>query len=151
MRVKAQNELKIILPALSENESLARAVVAAFVSQLDPRVDELVDIRTAVSEAVTNCIVHAYAGARGDIILTARSYENGRVVIRVQDRGCGIADVEQAREPLFTTGGEERSGLGFSVMESLCDRVRVTSVPGRGTVVVLEKYIKRPEAEAAEL
>ena len=151
MRVKAQNELKIILPALSENESLARAVVAAFVSQLDPRVDELVDIRTAVSEAVTNCIVHAYAGVRGDIILTARSYENGRVVIRVQDRGCGIADVEQAREPLFTTGGEERSGLGFSVMESLCDRVRVTSTPGRGTVVVLEKYIKRQEEEAAEL
>ncbi len=150
MRVKAQNELKIILPALSENESLARAVVAAFVSQLDPRVDELVDIRTAVSEAVTNCIVHAYAGTRGDIILTARSYENGRVVIRVQDRGCGISNVEQAREPLFTTGGEERSGLGFSVMESLCDRVRVSSTPGRGTVVVLEKYIKRPEAEAAE-
>ena len=150
MRVKAQNELKIILPALSENESLARAVVAAFVSQLDPRVDELVDIRTAVSEAVTNCIVHAYAGERGNITLTARSYENGRVVIRVQDRGCGIADVEQAREPLFTTGGEERSGLGFSVMESLCDRVRVTSTPGRGTVVVLEKYIKRQEAEAEE-
>lgn len=148
--MKAQNELKIILPALSENESLARAVVAAFVSQLDPRVDELVDIRTAVSEAVTNCIVHAYAGTRGDVILTARSYENGRVVIRIQDRGCGIADVERAREPLFTTGGEERSGLGFSVMESLCDRVRVTSTPGRGTVVVLEKYIKRQEEEAAE-
>lgn len=149
MRVKAKNELKLILPALSENESLARAVVAAFVSQLDPRVDELVDIRTAVSEAVTNCIVHAYAEKRGEIILTARLYANGRVVIRVQDRGCGIPDVEQAREPLFTTGGEERSGLGFSVMESLCDKVRVTSKPGSGTVVVLEKYITQEE-EAAE-
>lgn len=149
MRVKAQNELKVVLPALSENESLARAVMAAFVSQLDPRLDELVDIRTAVSEAVTNCIVHAYAAQKGDIILTARSYANGRVVIRIQDRGCGIADVEQAREPLFTTGGEERSGLGFSVMESLCDRVRVTSSPGRGTVVLLEKYIKPTDEESA--
>lgn len=149
MRVKAKNELKLILPALSENESLARAVVAAFVSQLDPRVDELVDIRTAVSEAVTNCIVHAYAEKRGEIILTARLYANGRVVIRIQDRGCGIANVEQAREPLFTTGGEERSGLGFSVMESLCDRVRVTSKPDSGTVVVLEKYIKQEEEAAS--
>lgn len=149
MRVKAQNELKLILPALSENESLARAVVAAFVSQLDPRVDELVDIRTAVSEAVTNCIVHAYREQPGEIILTARLYANGRVVLRIQDRGCGIADIEQAREPLFTTGGEERSGLGFSVMESLCDRVRVTSKPGSGTVVVLEKYIKQEEEAAS--
>ena len=141
MRVKAENELKLILPSRSENESLARSVIAAFVSQLNPRVDELVDIRTAVSEAVTNCIVHAYAGGAGDIVLAARLYKNGRVSIRVQDRGCGIENVEQAREPLFTTGGEERSGLGFSVMESLCDRVRVKSAPGKGTVVTLEKYI----------
>lgn len=141
MRVKAENELKLVLPGRSENESLARAVVAAFVSQMDPRVDELVDVRTAVSEAVTNCVVHAYPDRVGEIILTARSYANGRVVIRVQDHGCGIEDVERAREPLFTTGGEERSGLGFSVMESLCDRVRVKSRPGAGTVVTLEKYI----------
>ncbi len=141
MRVKAENELKLVLPGRSENESLARAVVAAFVSQMDPRVDELVDVRTAVSEAVTNCVVHAYPDRVGEIILTARSYANGRVVIRVQDHGCGIEDVERAREPLFTTGGEERSGLGFSVMESLCDRVRVKSQPGAGTVVTLEKYI----------
>lgn len=145
MRVKAKNELKLILPARSENESLARSVVAAFVSQLDPRVDELVDIRTAVSEAVTNCIVHAYAEQAGNIWLTARMYENRRVVIRIQDRGCGIEDVEQAREPLFTTGGEERSGLGFSVMESLCDKVRVKSKSGIGTVVTLEKYITEEE------
>lgn len=148
MRVKAKNELKLILPALSENESLARSVIAAFVSQLDPRVDELVDIRTAVSEAVTNCIVHAYPDRAADIVLTARSYDNGRVVIRIQDHGCGIDDIEQAREPLFTTGGEERSGLGFSVMESLCDRVRVTSTCGKGTVVVLEKYITQEEEAA---
>lgn len=147
MRVKAENELKLILPSRSENESLARSVIAAFVSQLDPRVDELVDIRTAVSEAVTNCIVHAYAGRVGDIVLTARLYQNGRVSVRVQDYGCGIANVEKAREPLFTTGGEERSGLGFSVMESLCDRIRVKSTPGKGTAVTLEKYIKQQEDE----
>ena len=148
MRVKAENEMKLILPSLSANESLARSMVAAFVAQMDPRVDELVDIRTAVSEAVTNCIVHAYAGRVGDIVLTARIYARGRVVIRIQDRGCGIADVEQAREPLFTTGGEERSGLGFSVMESLCDKVKVRSKYGSGTVVTLEKYIKREEEAA---
>ncbi len=146
MRVKAENEIKLILPGISANESLARSVVAAFVAQTDPRVDELVDIRTAVSEAVTNCIVHAYAGRVGEIILTARIYANGRVVIRVQDRGCGIPDVEKAREPLFTTGGEERSGLGFSVMESLCDKVTVRSKEGSGTVVTLEKYIRKGEA-----
>ena len=145
MRVKAENEIKLILPGLSANESLARSVVAAFVAQLDPRVDELADIRTAVSEAVTNCIVHAYTGRVGEIILTARMYANGRVAIRIQDRGCGISDVEKAREPLFTTGGEERSGLGFSVMESLCDKVTVRSKEGRGTVVTLEKYIRKGE------
>ncbi len=149
MRIKAENEIKLILPALSENESLARSVIAAFVSQLDPRVDELVDIRTAVSEAVTNCIVHAYKGETGEVVLTARLYRNGRVVIRVQDRGCGIVDVEKAREPLFTTGGEERSGLGFSVMESLCDKVKVRSERGRGTVITLEKYIHREEEAAS--
>lgn len=143
MRVKAENEIKLILPSHSANESLARSVVAAFVSQLDPRVDELVDIRTAVSEAVTNCIVHAYAGKVGEIVLTARIYANGRAVIRIQDRGCGIPDVDKAREPLFTTGGEERSGLGFSVMESLCDKVTVRSKDGKGTVVTLEKYIHK--------
>ena len=141
MRVKANNEVKLTFPALSENESLARTVAAAFVSQLDPRVDELVDVRTAVSEAVTNCIVHAYPKGGGEIVLTARMYEGGRVVIRVQDYGCGIEDVEKARQPLYTTGGEERSGLGFSVMETMCDSVRVRSTPGSGTVVLLEKYI----------
>ena len=147
--MKTTNFMKLSFPAKSINEGFARAAVSAFASSFDPTVEELVDLRTAVSEAVTNCIVHAYAEQQGDIILTARLYKNGRVVIRIQDRGCGIANVEQAREPLFTTGGEERSGLGFSVMESLCDKVRVNSQSGRGTVVTLEKYIKQEEEAAS--
>ena len=110
--------------------------------------DELADIRTAVSEAVTNCIVHAYPDAIGEIILQARLYPEGRVVIKIRDRGCGIEDIRQAMEPLFTTGGEERSGLGFSVMESFSDKLRVTSRKGKGTVVTLEKYIAPRERQA---
>lgn len=139
--MKPINEMKLTIPSDSANEGFARATVAAFVSQLDPQVDELVDIRTAVSEAVTNCIVHAYPESRGVIVLTARLYANGRVVLKVADKGCGIEDVEQAMEPLFTTGGEERSGLGFSVMESFCDKLRVRSKKGKGTTVILEKYV----------
>lgn len=108
------NEMKLSFPAVRPTKALARAAVAAFVAQLDPAVDELADIRTAVSEAVTNCIVHAYPDAIGEIILQARLYPEGRVVIKIRDRGCGIEDIRQAMEPLFTTGGEERSGLGFS-------------------------------------
>ena len=142
------NEMKLIFPSLSANEGFARAAVASFVSQLDPIVDELVDIRTAVSEAVTNCIVHAYPKETGQITLSMRLYENGRVVIKIRDKGCGIEDVEQAMEPLFTTGGEERSGLGFSVMESFCDKLKVSSKKSKGTTVTLEKYIgsKREQA-----
>ena len=110
--------------------------------------DELADIRTAVSEAVTNCIVHAYPDAIGEIILQARLYPEGRVVIKIRDRGCGIEDIRQAMEPLFTTGGEERSGLGFSVMESFSDKLKVTSRKGKGTVVTLEKYIAPRERQA---
>ncbi len=139
--MKPINEMKLMIPSDSANEGFARATVAAFVSQLDPQVDELVDIRTAVSEAVTNCIVHAYPEGKGTIVLTARLYADGRVVLKVADKGCGIEDVEQAMEPLFTTGGEERSGLGFSVMESFCDRLRVRSKKGKGTTVTLEKYV----------
>ena len=104
--------------------------------------DELADLRTAVSEAVTNCIVHAYPDSIGTVTLTMKLFENGRVMVRIRDRGCGIPDIEKAMEPLFTTGGEERSGLGFSVMQSFTDRVRVTSHPGKGTTVTLEKYIR---------
>lgn len=139
--MKAINETRVSFVSRSANEGYARAVAAAFVSQLDPAVDELADIRTAVSEAVTNCIVHAYPDTLGTIYMSVQLYENGRVVIRIRDRGCGIADVAQAMEPLFTTGGEERSGLGFSVMQSFTDKVRVRSREGKGTTVTLEKYI----------
>lgn len=148
--MKASNEMTLKFPSRSVNEGFARAAVAAFAAQLDPTLDELVDLRTAVSEAVTNCIVHAYPDGIGDIVLAARWYADGRVVVKIKDRGCGIPDVDKAREPLFTTGGDDRSGLGFSVMESLTDRVRVLSRPGKGTIVTLEKYIiaKQKQAKA---
>ena len=135
------NEMKITFPSRSANESFARSVVASFLSQLDPAVDELADLRTAVSEAVTNCIVHAYRDTIGTITIQMRLYADGRTVIKIRDRGCGIPDVPQAMEPLFTTGGDDRSGLGFSVMESFTDRLRVSSRAGRGTTVTMEKYI----------
>ena len=139
--MKAINEMRLTFPSRSANEGFARAAVAAFVAQLDPAVDELADLRTAVSEAVTNAIVHAYPDQLGPVTLTAQLYENGRVTIRVRDRGRGIENVEKAMEPLFTTGGEDRSGLGFSVMQSFTDRVRVRSTPGKGTTVTLDKYL----------
>lgn len=146
--MKPINEMKVTFPSRSANEGFARAVVASFLSQLDPAVDELSDLRTAVSEAVTNCIVHAYRDTIGDITVQMRLYENGRAVVKVRDRGCGIENVEQAMEPLFTTGGDDRSGLGFSVMESFTDRLKVASRKGKGTVVTLEKYIVLRERQA---
>ena len=146
--MKPINEMKVTFPSRSANEGFARAVVASFLSQLDPAVDELSDLRTAVSEAVTNCIVHAYPDSIGDITVQMRLFENGRTVVKVRDRGCGIEDVEQAMEPLFTTGGDDRSGLGFSVMESFTDRLKVSSRKGKGTVVTMEKYIVLREWQA---
>ncbi len=145
---KAMNEMKLVFPSRSANEGFARSAVAAFLSQLDPAVDELADLRTAVSEAVTNCIVHAYRDTIGPITVQMRLYADGRTVIKIRDRGCGIDNVDQAMEPLFTTGGDDRSGLGFSVMESFTDRLRVSSKPGRGTVVTMEKYIAVKERQA---
>lgn len=139
--MKPINDMKLTFLSRSANESFARAAVAAFAAQLDPAVDELVDLRTAVSEAVTNAIVHAYPNSLGPITLTVALYENGHIRVQVRDRGCGIPDVGQAMQPLFTTGGEERSGLGFSVMESFTDRLRVRSTAGKGTTVTMEKYI----------
>lgn len=139
--MKSVNEMRLAFLSRSANEGFARAAVAAFAAQLDPAVDELADLRTAVSEAVTNAIVHAYPDRLGTITLTVKLYENGCVWVRVRDKGCGIPDVEQAMEPLYTTGGEERSGLGFSVMQSFTDKLRVRSVPGKGTTVTMEKYI----------
>ena len=141
MFVKPINEMKVTFLSRSANEGFARAAVAAFAAQLDPAVDELADLRTAVSEAVTNAIVHAYPDRLGAVILTVKLYENGLVRVQVKDRGQGIPDVEKAMEPLYTTGGEERSGLGFSVMESFTDRLRVRSAPNKGTAVTMDKYI----------
>ena len=145
---KPINEMKLTFPSRSANEGFARSAVASFLSQLDPAVDELADLRTAVSEAVTNCIVHAYPDTIGTITIHMKLYADGRTVIKIRDRGCGIPDVEQAMEPLFTTGGDDRSGLGFSVMESFTDRLRVSSKIGRGTVVTMEKYIVVRERQA---
>ena len=123
---RPSNEMKLTFPSRSANEAFARSAVASFLSQLDPAVDELADLRTAVSEAVTNCIVHAYRDTIGSITIQMRLYDDGRTVIKIRDRGCGIPDVPQAMEPLYTTGGDDRSGLGFSVMESFTDRLRVS-------------------------
>ena len=136
------NYIKIEFPSRSANEALARMTAAAFASQLDPTMEELGDIKTAVSEAVTNCIVHAYPESVGDIYIWVGLFDDGLVRIRIRDRGCGIADVRQAMEPLFTTLGGERAGLGFAVMESFMDKVRVRSAPNRGTSVTMDKLIK---------
>ena len=135
------NRMRLALPALSVNEGVARAAVAAFCAQCDPSTTELADIKCAVSEAVTNCIVHAYREHEGEIRITVRLIPGG-VRIAIRDRGCGIADVRRAREPLFTTDAAgERSGMGFTVMESFMDKLSVRSREGVGTLVVLTKYI----------
>ena len=141
--MKCENYVKLSFPALSRNESYARAAVGAFVSQLDPTIDELADIKTAVSEAVTNCIVHGYKSGIGKIYISSKIYDNGKIVIKIKDKGCGIPDVKQAMEPLFTTGGSERSGLGFAVMQSFMDKIKVISKPEKGTSVTLQKFIIR--------
>ena len=117
--------------------------MAAFLSQLDPTVADLTDMKTAVSEAVTNAIVHGYPDTLGKITLRMRIYEDNLLEVQVKDRGVGIPDVAKARQPMFTTGGEERSGMGFTIMESFMDAIRVTSAPGRGTAVTLRKRISR--------
>lgn len=138
---KKENEMKVTIESRSVNESFARVAVSAFAASLDPTVEELQDIKTAVSEAVTNCIVHAYEDRVGKIYITCAVYEGGVITIRIRDFGCGIEDVEQAMTPLFTTKGDERSGLGFAVMESFMDKLRVKSAPQKGTTVYMEKTI----------
>ena len=133
--------MKLTVRSRSSNESFARAAVSAFIAQLDPTLEELSDIKTAVSEAVTNCIIHGYRDTIGNIYINVKIYESGRIVIRIRDTGCGIEDVSEAMQPLFTTGGEERGGLGFTVMESFTDKLKVYSRPGKGTVVTLTKTI----------
>lgn len=135
-----KDEIKIIIPSRSANESFARVAVGAFAARFDPTLEELNDIKTAVSEAVTNCIVHAYRDTIGMIYITV-SADGNKIKIRIRDRGCGIPDIEKAKEPLFTTGGEERAGLGFAVMESFTDKMSVRSTVGKGTTVTLQKRL----------
>ncbi len=136
------NEIRFTVPSLSVNESTARAVVSSFIVQADPTVEELSDIRTAVSEAVTNCIVHGYRNTSGVIDITVRLLPEREIYIRIKDNGCGIADIQQAMQPLFTTAPEEeRSGLGFSVMESFMDKLTVKSKVGKGTTVTMRKKL----------
>ena len=140
--MKILNQFKMQLTARSSNESFARTAVAAFVSQLDPTVEEISDIKTAVSEAVTNCIVHAYKEKLGTIYITVRILENNKVSIKIRDRGCGIPDIAQAMEPLYSSLGGERAGLGFAVMQSFTDKLTVSSKLGRGTTVIMHKKIR---------
>ncbi len=136
------NQMSLKLPSMSVNEGMARAAVAAFCAQMDPSAVELADIKCAVSEAVTNCIVHGYRDTVGTIYITVRLCREGVVRIDIRDKGCGIADVGLARQPLYTTDAEnERSGMGFTVMENFCDKVRVRSVCGKGTTVTLFKRL----------
>lgn len=143
--MKVLNEMKLSFLSKSVNESFARGAVSAFLMQLDPTVSQLADIKTAVSEAVTNCIVHAYPDSSGMIYITARVLEENKFVVSVRDKGCGIPDIKQAMEPLFTTGGEERAGLGFAVMQSFTDKIRVSSKPGKGTTVTMTKQLSCDE------
>ena len=141
--MKADNYIKLEFPSRSANEGFARAAAAAFAAQLDPTMEELGDIKTAVSEAVTNCIVHAYPDSLGKISMRLRIIDGDTLEISVKDTGCGISDVARAREPLFTTGGEERSGMGFTIMESFMDSLRVRSRPGKGTTVTMRRAMAR--------
>ncbi|MEL4106456.1 anti-sigma F factor [Oscillospiraceae bacterium WX1] len=135
------NGFKMEFLSRSTNEGFARTVIACFASQLDPTLEELGDIKTAVSEAVTNSIVHAYPNTLGRIQLRARLFDDDWIEITVRDWGCGIDDVKRARSPMYTTGGDERSGMGFTIMESFMDKLRVRSKPGRGTTVVMRRNI----------
>ena len=141
---EVENEMRLLLPSLSVNEGMARAAVAAFCAQMNPTAVELADIKCAVSEAVTNCIVHAYKNTVGEISIAVKLCEGRMIQIEIRDRGCGIEDVRRAREPLFTTDAEnERSGMGFTVMESFCDGLRVISRLGKGTTVTLLKRLHK--------
>lgn len=135
------NEMKMTVDSRSINEGFSRVAVASFIGCTDPNIEELTDIKTAVSEAVTNAIVHGYKERNGKIYITVSIFENNIIRIKIRDKGIGIEDIEKAMEPLFTTAGGERAGLGFAVMESFMDKVRVSSKPDMGTTVTMEKKI----------
>ena len=140
--MKFENYMSIEFPSRSSNEAFARSAVACFAAQLDPTLEELGDIRTAVSEAVTNCIVHAYPDSIGLIAVRCRMLKDHTLDIVVKDKGVGIPDLEKARQPLFTTGGSDRSGMGFTIMESFMTTFSVTSIPGRGTTVHMRRKLQ---------
>ena len=140
--MKIVNHMRLSFLSNSSNEAFARAAVAAFLLPLDPTVAELADVKTAVSEAVTNAIVHAYPDITGIVYIEAKITEDRRVIVKIRDKGVGIADIAQAMEPLYTTADGERAGLGFAVMQSFSDKVRVRSTLGKGTTVTLEKVIR---------
>lgn len=135
------NEMKLTVDSRSINEGFSRVAVASFIGCTDPNIEELTDIKTAVSEAVTNAIVHGYKERNGKIYITVSIFENNIIRIKIRDKGIGIEDIEKAMEPLYTTAGGERAGLGFAVMESFMDKVRVSSKPDMGTTVTMEKKI----------
>ena len=141
--MKFGNYMILEFPSKSSNEAFARSAVACFAAQLDPTLEELGDIRTAVSEAVTNSIVHAYPDSMGTIILRCRILKNNMLDIVIKDKGVGIPDLEQARRPTYTTGGSERSGMGFTIMESFMTNFEVTSNPGKGTTVHMRRQIRQ--------
>ena len=141
--MKQRNYIKLEFPARSVNEGFARAAAAAFAAQMDPTMEELGDVKTAVSEAVTNAIVHAYPDEVGIVWMRLRILEDDTLEITVRDRGRGIPDVKKAMEPMYTTGGEERSGMGFTIMGSFMEGLRVRSAVGRGTVVTMRKRVRR--------
>lgn len=140
--MKVQNEFRLNFDSKSINESFCRVVVSAFVANLDPTIEELTDLKTAVSEAVTNSIVHGYKDTCGKIYIHAQTFDGNIVKIKIKDNGVGIESVDKAMTPLYTTGGSDRSGLGFTVMQSFCDKVKVSSKVGKGTTVTLTKTIQ---------
>ena len=141
MKKNALNEVTLTFPSRSSNEGFARSAAACFAAQMDPTLNELEDIKTAVSEAVTNAIVHGYPDAIGTVTLKLRVCPGNILELTVKDKGRGIPDVEKARQPMFTTGGAERSGMGFTIMESFMEQLLVRSVPGRGTTVTMKKKL----------
>ena len=147
---KRLNYFTCNIPAKSVNEGFARGIISAFCAQLDPTVEELCDMKTAISEAVTNCIVHAYAGENDEkkrkILLKAEYFDDGLLSVSIKDYGCGIEDIEKAMQPMYSgSGSEERSGMGFSIMQCFTDKIKVSSKKGRGTCVTLKKYIGKNE------
>ena len=141
IKMKSVNEMQLSFGSKSNNESFARSAVASFILQLDPTIGEMADIKTAVSEAVTNAIVHGYRDTIGTIYIKSQIFENGKITIQIKDKGVGIEDVPKAMEPMFTTAGGERAGLGFAVMQSFMDNIRVVSKQDKGTTVTLTKYL----------